>query len=330
MFAGVSVTAFVGKLVSVQREFDVLNSSLVTFTGSAQAAGREMAWIKTFAKDTPYGLAQATEAFVKMKALGLDPTQAKLTSFGNTAAGMGKSLMQMIEAVADAATGEFERLKEFGIKASKQGDMVAFTFQGVTTRVKNSAKDITDYLENIGNTAFGGAMEQRAKTLDGAIAAMGDSWDELFRTINESAGFRRRLPGRAPGHGRHRWARQDGREPPGRGDDLPGCCWRRGRSGGPGGRGRGHRRGQGAIVTLAAVLAANPVTLALLGVGVVAGAGVAAVNMYAKTAAGIEDAIATLRVENERSEAMARAVAGPHGWRGQHRQDHRGTQGPDC
>src|SRR5256885_12640155 len=99
---------------------------------------------------------------------------------------MGKSLMQMIEAVADAATGEFERLKEFGIKASKQGDMVAFTFQGVTTRVKNSAKDITDYLENIGNTAFGGAMEQRAKTLDGAIAALGDSWDELFRTINES------------------------------------------------------------------------------------------------------------------------------------------------
>src|SRR2546427_130896 len=30
VFAGVSVTAFVGKLVSVQREFDVLNSSLVT------------------------------------------------------------------------------------------------------------------------------------------------------------------------------------------------------------------------------------------------------------------------------------------------------------
>src|SRR5256885_17132240 len=62
---------------------------------------------------------------------------------------------------------------------------------------------------------------------------------------------------------------------------------------------------KGAIVTLAAVLAANPVTLALLGVGVVAGAGVAAVNMYAKTAAGIEDAIATLRVENERSEARS-------------------------
>jgi hypothetical protein len=38
---------------------------------------------------------------------------------------MGKDMMQMIEAVADASTGEFERLKEFGIKASKQGDQVA-------------------------------------------------------------------------------------------------------------------------------------------------------------------------------------------------------------
>ncbi|APE50174.1 hypothetical protein BO996_21245 [Delftia sp. HK171] len=312
VFAGVSVTAFVGKLVSVQREFDVLNSSLVTVTGSAQAAGREMAWIKTFAKDTPYGLAQATEAFVKMKAMGLDPTQAKLTSFGNTAAGMGKSLMQMIEAVADAATGEFERLKEFGIKASKQGDMVAFTFQGVTTRVKNSAKDITDYLENIGNTAFGGAMEQRAKTLDGAIAALGDSWDELFRTINESTGFSEKAAGGVrlvtdaiDGLGKMVENHQ------GVVMTFLGAAGGAAAAAGLVAVGGAIGVVKGAIVTLAAVLAANPVTLALLGVGVVAGAGVAAVNMYAKTAAGIEDAIATLRVENERSEAaMARAVAG--------------------
>ncbi|MFG0610899.1 tape measure protein [Delftia sp. WSY_14] len=312
VFAGVSVTAFVGKLVSVQREFDVLNSSLVTVTGSAQAAGREMAWIKTFAKDTPYGLAQATEAFVKMKALGLDPTQAKLTSFGNTAAGMGKSLMQMIEAVADASTGEFERLKEFGIKASKQGDMVAFTFQGVTTRVKNSAKDITDYLENIGNTAFGGAMEQRAKTLDGAIAALGDSWDELFRTINESTGFSEKAAGGVrlvtdaiDGLGKMVENHQ------GVVMTFLGAAGGAAAAAGLVAVGGAIGVVKGAIVTLAAVLAANPVTLALLGVGVVAGAGVAAVNMYAKTAAGIEDAIATLRVENERSEAaMARAVAG--------------------
>ena len=143
-----------------------------------------MAWLKDFAKETPFGLAQVTQGFVKMKALGLDPTRAALTSFGNTASAMGKDLNQMIEAVADASTGEFERLKEFGIKAKKEGDNVSLTFQGVTTTIKNSAAEITQYLEDIGNTSFGGAMEERAKTLDGTIAALGDTWDELFRTVS--------------------------------------------------------------------------------------------------------------------------------------------------
>ena len=303
VFAGVSVTAFVGKLVSVQREFDVLNSSLVTVTGSAQAAGREMAWIKTFAKDTPYGLAQATEAFVKMKALGLDPTQAKLTSFGNTAAGMGKSLMQMIEAVADAATGEFERLKEFGIKASKQGDMVAFTFQGVTTRVKNSAKDITDYLENIGNTAFGGAMEQRAKTLDGAIAALVDSWDELFRTINESTGFSEKAAGGVrlvtdaiDGLG-GAIANHQGLVV-GMLGALGGAATVAGIMGVVGAIGVL----SGAFVALATVAMANPVTLALLGIGAVAGVGVATVSAISNSVDGIHRSITGLKAEIDRLE----------------------------
>lgn len=185
-FSGAALLGVVGKVVSVQREFDVLNSSLKTVTGSSEAAERELSWLKTFAKETPFGLAQATQGFVKMKALGLDPTRAALTSFGNTASAMGKDLNQMIEAVADASTGEFERLKEFGIKAKKEGDSVSLTFQGVTTTIRNNATEITKYLQDIGDTQFGGAMEERAKTLDGTIAVLGDTWDELFRTVSQN------------------------------------------------------------------------------------------------------------------------------------------------
>jgi len=183
-FSLTAITAFAGKLVSTQREFDVLSASLKTLAGGSEQAEREMAWLKDFAKQTPFGLNQAIQGFVKMKALGLEPTRAALTSFGNTASAMGKDLNQMIEAVADASTGEFERLKEFGIKAKKEGNNVELTFQGVTTKIKNSAEEITGYLEDIGNNQFGGAMEERAKTLDGAISSMGDSWDEMFRTIS--------------------------------------------------------------------------------------------------------------------------------------------------
>lgn len=186
LFAGVSIAAFAGKLVSVQREFDVLNSSLITITGSSANAEKELAWIKEFAAETPFSLAEVTQAFIKMKSLGLDASKESLTSYGNTASAMGKSLNQMIEAVADASTGEFERLKEFGIKAKQNGDTVALTFQGVTTTIQNNAEAITKYLTDIGNKNFFGAMEERAKTLDGAISNLGDTWDELFRTINQN------------------------------------------------------------------------------------------------------------------------------------------------
>jgi len=120
MLGGFSAALTIGKLVTVQREFDVLNSSLITVTGSSTRAAQEFAWIKQFAATTPYQLNEVTGAFVKMKALGLDASAKALASYGNTASAMGKSLNQMIEAVADAATGEFERLKEFGIKAKQQ------------------------------------------------------------------------------------------------------------------------------------------------------------------------------------------------------------------
>lgn len=186
LLAGLSIAAFAGKLISVQREFDVLNSSLITITGSSANAEKELSWIKEFAAETPYSLAEVTQAFIKMKSLGLDASKESLTSYGNTASAMGKSLNQMIEAVADASTGEFERLKEFGIKAKQNGEQVSLTFQGVTTTIKNNAESISQYLTEIGNKNFFGAMEERAKTLDGAISNLGDTWDELFRTINQN------------------------------------------------------------------------------------------------------------------------------------------------
>lgn len=184
--AAIAVEGLISKLVTAQRQFDVLFSSLKTVTGGAEAAGIAFERLRQFAAQTPYTLDQAIQGFVKMKALGLDPSERAMTSFGNTAAAMGKDLMQMVEAVADAATGEFERLKEFGIKASVQGDKVALTFRGTTTTLANSASAITEYLVKIGETDFAGAMSERMKTLDGDISNLEDSLAALYLTISQS------------------------------------------------------------------------------------------------------------------------------------------------
>lgn len=172
------------QLVTVTREFNVLDAQLKTATGSAKNAEEAFKWIQDFAANTPYDLAQVTGAFVQLKNLGLDPSEKALQSYGNTAAAMGKSLNQFIEAVADASTGEFERLKEFGIKASSEGDKVKLTFRGVTTEIGKNSQEIESYLMRLGEVEFAGAMEERTKTLDGAISNLADTWDSLFLTVS--------------------------------------------------------------------------------------------------------------------------------------------------
>lgn len=181
-----SVGAAMSKLVSAARNFDQLNAGLITMTGSSENAAKAFAELDKFASKTPYTLDQSVKGFTQLVALGLDPSQKAMESYGNTAAAMGKDLSQMIEAVADASTGEFERLKEFGIKAQSQGDKISFTFQGVTTTVAKNSKEIEQYLQNIGNTEFAGAMANRMGTLDGALSNLQDSWDGLFRAISSA------------------------------------------------------------------------------------------------------------------------------------------------
>lgn len=173
-------------IFDVNRESQKLMASLKTLTGSTKNASVAFRFIEEVAQRLPESVADVGNAFKKMTALGLEPSSAALISYGNTAAAMGKSLDQMIEAVADAATGEFERLKEFGIKAKSQGDDITFTFQGVSTTVKKNAEDISGYLQGIGDVQFAGAAQDQMDTLDGALSNMGDSFAGVARVIGEA------------------------------------------------------------------------------------------------------------------------------------------------
>ncbi len=184
--AGLSIVGLLQQVISAQREFDVLNASLITAVGTTERAAQAFDVLQGFAASTPYSVQQATEAFIQLRNMGLDPSERALRSYGNTAAAMGKDLSQMVEAVADAATGEFERLKEFGIKASQQGSKVSLTFKGVTTTIANNASEIEKYLQKLGEVDFASAMAQRANTLDGSISNLGDAWSATMRTIASS------------------------------------------------------------------------------------------------------------------------------------------------
>lgn len=196
LFAGIGAAELTRALTGTVIEFERLKAVLSTLEG--ENAGARFASLQQFAKETPYDLQQVVGAFSLLKAQGLDPSNEALKSYGNTASAMGKSLDQMVQAVADASVGEMERLKEFGIVARQEGDKVTFIFDGTATTVKRNANDIQQYLKDIGNTKFAGGMEKQMATLGGAFSNLQDNLASFAMAVGD-AGFSAALKEMATG-----------------------------------------------------------------------------------------------------------------------------------
>lgn len=196
---GLAVVAggFLGKsLIDTASQFEQFKTQLTTIEGSSDKAQQSLDWISEFAKKTPYELAEVTDAFVKMKSYGLDPIKGDfMTSIGNMASGMGKSIDQAVEAVADAVTGENERLKEFGIKSSKDSktNTVTYTYSSngktFTKTVKQDAKEIQGALKEIMDERFTGGMDAMSKTWEGTISNLKDTWQGFLMQIASAGVF---------------------------------------------------------------------------------------------------------------------------------------------
>lgn len=111
---------FLGRsVVQTTAQFEGYQEALTTIEGSSEKARQSLDWISNFGKTTPFEVAEVTEAFVALKAYGIDPiANDALRTLGDTASAMNKPLQQAVEAFADAATGEFERLKNLVLKQS--------------------------------------------------------------------------------------------------------------------------------------------------------------------------------------------------------------------
>lgn len=186
--------AFKRAFVDVAAEFERFELVLETIEGGRDKAQRSMQWISEFAAKTPYELADVTEAFVKLRAYGMEPTNGLLKTLGDTAAAMDKPLMQAVEAIADAITGENERLKEFGIRAEKAGDYIVYTYtaQGKTMRARakaNNRAQIQDTLAAIWNQKYAGAMDKLSGGWGGMMSNLADQWTRFAKMVMDSGPF---------------------------------------------------------------------------------------------------------------------------------------------
>lgn len=171
-------------IINTTAKFQKLEAVLTNTLGSKSEAQKAMAQIKDFASKTPFQVDELTDSYVKLANQGFRPTVEQMRKLGDLASSTGKSFDMLTEAIIDAQTGEFERLKEFGIRASKEGDKVSFTFKGVKTQTDFTNESIRNYILSLGDLAgVSGAMAAISETIGGKLSNLSDSFDSLFNTI---------------------------------------------------------------------------------------------------------------------------------------------------
>ena len=183
-----AVLSFGKAVLDTTANFQKMEAVLTNTLGSQSAAKVAMDQIVEFASKTPFQVDELTGAFVKLANRGFKPTISEMTSLGDLAASTGKSFDQLAEATLDAMTGEFERLKEFGIRAKVEGDNVAFTFKGVTTEVEKTDLAIQEYILSLGEAeGVSGSMAAISETVGGKMSNLEDNFTQLKLAIGSSS-----------------------------------------------------------------------------------------------------------------------------------------------
>jgi hypothetical protein len=168
------------EIFATTAKFETFEAVLTTALGDKSAAQYAMQQIADLAAKTPFSVDELTASYVKFVNRGIVPSTAELQKLADVAASQGKSFDQLTEAVLDAGTGEFERLKEFGIQASKSGDQVELSFKGVTKTVANTPTAINAALVSFGElNGVMGSTASISETLEGQTSNLGDQVDQL-------------------------------------------------------------------------------------------------------------------------------------------------------
>jgi len=153
----------------------------------AEKANEILNQISDFAAKTPFEFPELADVTLKLKQIAwvtdqeLIPT---LTALWDLASSQWKWISQTVEAYNDAIVWEFERLKEFWIRAEQNWDKVKLTFKWQTVEVHKTKEAIWWYLQELWWMEWiVGWMEKQSKTLNWRLSTLKDTFNQILLSV---------------------------------------------------------------------------------------------------------------------------------------------------
>jgi tape measure domain-containing protein len=193
------IKSLAGAIINTSAAFETLNTQLETLTGSSILAERAMDWIRKFTADTPYGLEDVSEAYLKLISVGLN-AESMLAPIGNAVAALGggseeigrvTTALSQMQSKGKASAEELMQIAEVGIPAFQiLKEKLQLTADQMND-IGNSGYDVQQVMdalmEGMGER-FDGAMKKQSQTFNGILGLIGDQWTQFLAEAGD-AGF---------------------------------------------------------------------------------------------------------------------------------------------
>lgn len=187
-------------IIDASAQMEKFGAMLTSITGSAEGAQTALAWIRDFATETPLQITEVTDAFVRLKTFGLDPTDGTMKALVDQMAKTGGGAAELngiILAVGQAWTkGKLQgeealQLLERGVPVwdllSEKTGRTAAALQDMASKGELGRDAIRVLIQEIGKSSSGAAAEQM-KTFNGLMSNLADRWTNFQIAIGD-AGF---------------------------------------------------------------------------------------------------------------------------------------------
>tara|TARA_B100001248_G_scaffold52638_1_gene34383 strand:+ start:6083 stop:9073 length:2991 start_codon:yes stop_codon:yes gene_type:complete len=171
-------------IVNTTANFEDLNDTLASVTGSARKGAQAFKFITDFSTRTQFGVEDLTTTFIKLQGAGITPTEKLLTSFTDVAAvttdqvGTLTAITDLFSRTTSGGLGleELNRLADRGVPVFKMlEDQLGITRLQISEFGKTSegARKITEALTRAIDQQFGGATQQKLDNLSTGMSNFG-------------------------------------------------------------------------------------------------------------------------------------------------------------
>ncbi|KPK37055.1 MAG: hypothetical protein AMJ69_12755, partial [Gammaproteobacteria bacterium SG8_47] len=181
-----TITQFGRAIIQTGAQFETMGIQLRAVTGSVEDANRAMDWITQFTADTPYQLEQVTGAFIKLRAMGLDPMDGTMQAVADMTSYLGGSMDVMNSivlalgksfTVGKMTMEEMRMLMERGVPVI---DILADKLGVTNERILEMSQR-----GQLGRDAIGLLIEGMQELAGGASQRLMDSWAGLWSNLQD-------------------------------------------------------------------------------------------------------------------------------------------------